>query len=174
MGLGSKLGQFNAASSQQLQGAKAPVSQGGYNANNLPALQPSPPMTQVEVQDVRQVAYTAQSDYLRKEQQDRNTGHQVNTNGLVKPTVPTGSQYPDPEVSNMVVEKMWRIVCLKELHSFYTQEQLQALVDRACRHDYSTACYSCLGRFLRLSRRKRRVRCNKKIIYFSPAAPLAS
>jgi len=31
---------------------------------------------------------------------------------------------------------MWRIVCLKGLYPFYTQEQLQILVNKACKHDY--------------------------------------
>lgn len=56
--------------------------------------------------------------------------------GLLR--TPNGPEYPNYEISALVVEKMWRIVCLKELQSFYTQQQLQTLVDRACKHDYRT------------------------------------
>ena len=93
-------------------------------------------MTQAEIEDVRQVTFVAQNDIIIKDQQDRMIGRSVNMNNLVKPTIPSGSEYTDREVSAMVVEKMWRIVCLKELFTFYTQEQLQDLVNRACKHDY--------------------------------------
>ena len=136
MGLGSKLGQLNNKTTQDLNSAKTPVANGGYNTKNVPALQQATPLSNADVQDVRQVSLEARNDYLQKDQKDMMSGRTVNRNGLQKPFVPTGAEYPDPEINAMVVEKMWRIVCLKELFSFYTQERLQALVNRACRHDY--------------------------------------
>lgn len=130
MGLASKLGQVNNATTQQLASAKAPVADGGFNHTNVPSVPASMPLTGAEAQDIQQVRLAAQADVANKAR----TG--MNTLGLVKPNVPSGPQYPCQEVSGLVVEKMWRIVCLKNLFPFYTQEQLQALVDRACRHDY--------------------------------------
>lgn len=127
MGLGKKLGQLNKATDQQLASAALPVAEGGFNKMNLSTLPPSAPLTAKDISDISQVASEAHSDYVGKEH---------NTSGLVKPTVPTGTQYPNYEINKLVVEKMWRIICLKRLHAFYTQEQLQTLVNRACRHDY--------------------------------------
>lgn len=127
MGLASKLGQVNNNTSQNLASAKAPVADAGYNHNNVPSVAVLPPMTSTEMDDVRRVTLEARSDVTTQARGG------ANSFGLVKPNVPAGT---NPEISTLVVEKMWRIVCLKNLFAFYTQPQLQALVDRACRHDY--------------------------------------
>jgi len=127
MGIASKLGQKNAQASSHSKSALTPLSEGGYNCNNVPTLQSTPPMTQGELQDIREVKMKTQLGYQNREQ---------NMYGLVKPYVPQGPEYPDIETSMLVVEKMWRIVCLRELHAFYTQERLQEYVNRACKHDY--------------------------------------
>jgi len=127
MGLASKLGQKNAQAANNVSTAKQDVSTAGYNSANVPAVQKPPPMTQAEVQDVCEVRMKAAADYAGKEHNPFN---------LQKPQVPQGPQYPDVEISRLVVEKMWRIICLKGLHAFYDQAELQTYVERACKHDY--------------------------------------
>ena len=128
MGLGKKLGQMNATANTQVAGAHAPIADGGFNAQNIPNLQPSQ-VTQQDVTQMHQLTQEARADYVQI---------QHNQYNLQKPTVPVGPEYPNQDVSTLVVEKMWRIVCLKKLHAFYSQISLQNLVNRACRHDYKT------------------------------------
>jgi hypothetical protein len=128
MGLGKKLGQLNTTANNQVASAQAPLADAGFNANNIPNLQPSP-ITQSDVQSMSQLVIETQTEYAQ---------HQQNQFNLQKPTVPTGREYPNQDVSILVVEKMWRIVCLKKLHGFYSQQSLQNLINRACRHDYKT------------------------------------
>lgn len=128
MGLGKKLGQMNATANTQVASANAPMAEAGFNAQNIPNLQPSP-ITQQDVTQINQLARETQSEYVHVQQNQFN---------LQKPTVPFGQEYPNQDVSMLVVEKMWRIVCLKKLHGFYSQQSLQNLVNRACRHDYKT------------------------------------
>jgi hypothetical protein len=128
MGLGKKLGQMNSTANTQVAAAHAPVADGGFNVQNIPNLQPVP-ITQQDVTQINQLAQEAHSDYIKIQQNQFN---------LQKPTVPIGVEYPNYDVSMLVVEKMWRIVCLKKLQAFYSQNSLQNLVNRACRHDYKT------------------------------------
>lgn len=128
MGLGKKLGQLNATTNEQIVMAHMPVSEGGYNAQNISNLN-SVPITSQDVTNMHQLAQDARSDYVNL---------QSNQQNLQKPSVPSGAEYPNQDVSMLVVEKMWRIVCLKKLYAFYSQHSLQNLVNRACRHDYKT------------------------------------
>jgi hypothetical protein len=127
MGLGNKLKKDNNAEVATLASAHQPVSVGGYNATNVPALasQRPAPMSIQEIQRVRQLAYDANAESYSR---------QANAFGLVKPHVPTDGI--DSEISALVTEKMWRLVCLKNWFGTYTQSALQQLVDRACRHDW--------------------------------------
>jgi hypothetical protein len=129
MGLGKKLGQLNTTTNSQLETAKVPVSEGGYNPSNIPTLRTAPAITYSEVKTIQTLSAEARTEY---------TGREVNRYGLVKPRTPDGSAFPNRDVSQLVVDKMWRIICINELHAFYTQDQLQTLVDRACKHDYRT------------------------------------
>ena len=128
MGLGKKLGQMNATANTQVANAQIQVADGGFNSQNIPNLQTTP-ITQNDVTQIHQLAHEARSDY---------TPLQNNQFNLIKPNIPDGVEYPNRDISMLVVEKMWRIVCLKKLHGFYTQQSLQNLVNRACRHDYKT------------------------------------
>ena len=128
MGLGKKLGQMNATANTQVAQANAPLAENGFNVQNIPNLQPTP-ITREDVSQINQLAQEARNDYAQIQQNQFN---------LQKPTVPQGQEYPNHDVSVLVVEKMWRIVCLKKLHGFYTQNSLQNLVNRACKHDYKT------------------------------------
>lgn len=127
MPLGKKLGNQNNIVQSQLAGTQQPVADAGFNTQNVRGLQPAPALTNDDVNNIRQTTYEAQQEYR---------GHEANNYGLVKPQVPQGPQYPDQQMSVLVVEKMWRIICQKKLHGFYTQAELQDLVNRACRHDY--------------------------------------
>ena len=131
MGLSGKLGRLNDDSSKQVQSAHKPITEAGFNADNIPKMQRPTPITHSEKEDIRKVIYEAQNDpktgYI---------GREFNKFNLVEPKVPVGPEYPCTEVSSMIVKKMWRIVCIKKLHAFYTQDQLQTLVNRACRHDW--------------------------------------
>lgn len=102
MGLGKKLASTNATTDAQLQHSKTHVAEGGYNASNIPVLPTAPAMTPGDLLEVSKLSSEARQDYRGKE---------VNSFGLVKPSVPTGSEYPNPDISALVVEKMWRIVC---------------------------------------------------------------
>lgn len=133
MGLGKKLGQKNRDTDSQLQAARNPVAQGGYNNQNIPVLQPAPQLTSNDMNDIREATCTAQQETSAAMEQFHAQGKRTN---LARPNVPRSSSNP-PEINSMIVDKMWRIVCLKDLHSFYTQHRLQQLVDRACMHDYS-------------------------------------
>lgn len=128
MGLGKKLGQMNSTANTQVNSANTPVASGGYNAQNIPNLN-QVPITQQDVVQMNQLVQETRAEYV---------AHQSNQYNLQKPSVPTGGEYPNQDVSVLVVEKMWRIVSLKKLHAFFTQQSLQHLVDRACRHDYKT------------------------------------
>ena len=128
MGLGKKLGQMNASVNSQVANANAPLADNGFNAQNIPNLQTTA-VTREDVTQINQLVGEARSDYIQIQQNQFN---------LQKPTVPQGNEYPNYDVSVLVVEKMWRIVCLKKLHGFYSQDSLQKLVNRACKHDYKT------------------------------------
>jgi hypothetical protein len=129
MGLGGKLEKKNVDIQQQMSTAHAPVCVGGYNNYNIPTLPPPPPLSQQETYNAHQISQQANYDAGQKLAQMRNVN-------LVKPVPkPTGNPSKDL-INTMVCNKMWRIVCLKEIHNFFTQDQLQNLVDRACMHDY--------------------------------------
>jgi len=127
MGLGKKLGQLNDVTQQNLASASAPVSDAGYNSVNVSNLH-SEPLTNSESQQIQQLSREA---LLESDNANRNVA-----TSLRKPNVPSGSMYPNEQVSSLVVEKMWRIISLNKLHNFYTQDRLQLLVNRACKHDY--------------------------------------
>lgn len=131
MGLGKKLGQLNSNINNQIQNALQPLSVGGYNSNNILSLPVAQPLGNEEKNTIRALEVEAQNDYSLH-------STQTNLNNLTKPYIPKGPEYPHEEISSLIVEKMWRIICLKGLYSFYTQAQLQDLVKRACRHDYKT------------------------------------
>lgn len=128
MGLGKKLGQMNSTSSTHVESAHAPIADRGFNVQNIPSLQPVS-ITREDVHNMNQLAQEVRTDYISIQQNQYN---------LQKPIVPIGPDYPNQDVSSLVVEKMWRIVCLKKLYAFYSQVSLQNLVNRACRHDYKT------------------------------------
>jgi hypothetical protein len=128
MGLGKKLGQMNTTTNVQVNSAHVPVADGGFNAQNIPNLNVAP-VTQQDVTNINQLVQEARTEYVNQ---------QANQYNLQKPSIPSGTEYPNQDVSMLVVEKMWRIVCLKKLHGFYSQQSLQNLVNRACRHDYKT------------------------------------
>jgi len=129
MGLGKKLGQLNSYANIQTQNAQQPLSIGGYNSQNILSLPVAQPLNSNEKNIIKILEVEAINDY---------TQHSIptNINGLVKPLVPKGIEYPYEEISSLIVEKMWKIVCLKGLYLFYTQEELQQLINKACKHDY--------------------------------------
>jgi hypothetical protein len=137
MGLGKKLGQYNTNAAIQTQYAQQPLSTGGYNSNNIANLPVAQQLNDNDKSYLKTLEVDAYKDYTQVLQNPSiNNGLPSNTNGLVKPSVPKGPEYPCEEVSSLIVEKMWRIVCLKGLFAFFTQDDLEILVARACRHDY--------------------------------------
>lgn len=125
MGLGKKLGQQNQQTDTLLSQAKGNVTEGGYNPQNL-GIAPPPRMSSAEVQEIRNTQASATNDVKGVTV----LGH------LKKPAVPVNSDPDRQTINNLVVDKMWRIVCLRKLQNFYTQESLGKLVERACKHDY--------------------------------------
>lgn len=131
MGLTKQLQKENATEAQVVNSATQPVAVGGYNSQNIPQLatQQPAPMSVQEVQHVRIVAQQAnnETNYLQS-QPGANPSH------LQKPVVPADGV--NPEISALVVERMWRIVCVRNLYNFYSNSSLQTLVNRACKHDW--------------------------------------
>lgn len=137
MGLSKKLGQFNTNTGLLTQNAQQSLYSGGFNSNNIINLPVAQPLNDNDKLYIKSLEADAINDYSNIIQNPYfNQNLPQNSNGLVKPIVPVGNDYPCGEVSNLIVEKMWRIVCLKGLYPFYSQNNLQELVNRACRHDY--------------------------------------
>jgi len=131
MGLTTNLKKENESEARVVNSAKVHVAVGGYNTENIPQLagQKPAPMTDQEIQNVR---YVAEQANIETTNLQLNTV--VNLNNLHKPCVPADGI--DPEISALVTERMWRIVCLRNLYNFYTNSTLQTLVNRACKHDW--------------------------------------
>ncbi len=128
MGFASKLGAKNNANDQQLKGAVHPVSEAGYNQQNIPNLPSAPPMTQDDVTSVISSGQEARRDLNKA---------QPYSGPLQKPIpIRTGDQTRD-QINSTIVDKMWRIISLNRIHAFYNQERLGKLVERACKHDYN-------------------------------------
>jgi hypothetical protein len=124
MGLANKLSNQNAQTAQLLSSAQTPVSVGGYNQQNVPSLPSAPPMGQNDFNNITIASNEAQADVNQAQYKQAYTG------SLQKPNVPsTGDQAKDA-INRAIVDKMWRIVTLKRLHAFYTQQKLQDLVNR--------------------------------------------
>ena len=135
MGLSNKLNQYNNNAGMQTQNAQQPLSSGGYNSNNIANLPVAQPLNDNDRSYLKLLEANAYKDCTQVLNNPSNN-LPSNTNGLVEPTVPIGPEYPCEDVSRLVVKKLWRIICLKGLYPFYTQPDLQALVCKACRHDY--------------------------------------
>ena len=131
MGLTKQLQKENTGEAQILNSATLPIADGGYNSQNIPALasQQVAPLNSQELQHIRTVTQNAynESNYLQ-------SLPGANINNLQKPVVPIDGL--NPEISALVVERMWRIVCVRNLYNFYTDSSLQTLVNRACKHDW--------------------------------------
>lgn len=131
MGLTTNLKKENESEARVVNSATVHVAVGGYNTQNIPQLvghRPAP-MNEQEIQHVRYVTEQASIETNNLQLQ-----REVNRNNLHKPYVPTDGV--DSEISALVTEKMWRIVCLRNLYNFYTNSTLQSLVNRACKHDW--------------------------------------
>lgn len=107
--------------------AKKSIAISGYNLLNIPCLPSAPPMSESDLKGLNLSTQQINGSYI---------GNEQNISNLVKPNIPIGEQYPDENVSRLVVEKIWRIVCLNKLYAFFTQQRLQELTNRACKHDY--------------------------------------
>lgn len=60
----------------------------------------------------------------------------LSTKGLLKPRIPSGEGFQHYEICFLICEKIWRIIVIRNLFSFYTQDSLQKTVNIACKHDY--------------------------------------
>lgn len=126
MGFGSKLKSKNTETAAQIANAARPIAMAGYNADNISGVTPVAPLTTGglnEVLELRAEACTSVNNATT-------LGH------LKKPDIPRHNDASRAEVNALVVDKMWRIVCVNKLQAFYTQESLQACINRACMHDY--------------------------------------
>jgi len=121
MGLGKKHKANNTRTQQAVSQAQQPLAVGGYNAENVQSL-PKPVMTQDDYTDIMEM----------KQEMSRTPDAMVAQVGsLRKPNVPPGA-----EINSIIVDKLWKIINKKKLHAFYTQDRLQRIVDRVCKHDY--------------------------------------
>ena len=136
MSLAKKLGQLNRKTEEQIQYAQQPLSTGGYNSNNIVNLPVAKPLNEYDKSCLKSLEEDACRDYSQNSYIGKNLPQ--NSNGLVKPIVPSGDGFPSAEISTLIVEKMWRIVSLKGLYPFYSKDELQNLVNRACKHDYNS------------------------------------
>lgn len=127
MGLTKQLKQDNTIEAHILSTATLPVTDGGYNVQNIPALanQAVQPITPIEIDNIRNATNMSAHE----------TQHLYVPDHLQKPTVPVGGGF-NQEISALIVEQMWRIVCERNLYNFYTTQSLQTLVNNACKHDW--------------------------------------
>lgn len=128
MGLASALKQMNGQAEADTSKAQKAFVEGGFNAQNLGIQE-----QKLDQKEIEHVVYLKNVEAHKASVAEQAAGW---TNGLVKPDVPPAADQAKVQVNELVVAKMWRIVCLRKLFGFFTQKSLQELVNRACRHDY--------------------------------------
>lgn len=104
-------------------GCAKPLSQGGFNAENVDGVTVAPLNAGQETQ-INQRADQIMATLLR------------NTHGLICPTPMTGDV--EESVARLVTARLWKAVVDNNLYNFFTQAQLQVVNDVASRHDYLT------------------------------------
>jgi hypothetical protein len=122
MGLGSKLEALNKETSKCIKNANEPISKSGFNAKNLSLEEPEN-MTSNEIKNVENM-YTKIYNNI------------ITIAHLQYPHIPENQDPNKQMINKLIVAKMWRIICIKNLQNFYTQESLQNLVNYVCMHDY--------------------------------------
>lgn len=127
MPFAKNLNDLNNKTNTTISSTSKPVYDTGYNKQNISRLEAAPELIYDERVELQKSYISTQTAYVN---------HETNTYGLTKPRVPTGPEYPDVELNHLIVEKMWRTICVKNLFAFYTQDQLQNLVNRTCKHDW--------------------------------------
>jgi hypothetical protein len=135
MGLGSKLGQRNRETATLTGQANGSVTEQGYNPQNL-NIAPMPPMQYGEVKEVQEIRDEAIGKIQQESMKDGNIQNLTQFHHLKMPVVPYDADPDRLKINELVVAKMWRIICIRKLHPFYNQQYLQELVNRACKHDY--------------------------------------
>jgi hypothetical protein len=119
MSFGKKLGAKNSQLSSILE--NKPLNN-GFNKLNYQLLNESTPLSLSDKEDLKEASNEAKKSTI-------NSSHK-----LQKPNIPENCF--DCETAISVVDKVWRIVTINDLYSFYTQDELQKYVDRACLHDF--------------------------------------
>lgn len=110
--------------SQQVDaGCIKPLSQGGFNAENVDGVTVAPLNQGQEVQ-------------INRDADKLMTRLPTNSHGLVCPTPLTGDI--EESVAKLVTARLWKAVVDNNWYAFFTQEELQNINDIASRHDYRT------------------------------------
>lgn len=125
MGLGSKLRNKNKQNARNLEHAKTSMTTGGYNTDNISGL---------TVVSMSNDDYTEVNDAIQDS--SRKINGVTQSKSLVKPTIPYNGDNDRNTLNALIVEKIWSIIIRNKYEAFYTQSKLQAIVDRACLHDY--------------------------------------
>jgi hypothetical protein len=112
-----------------------PIAIGGFNSNNISSLPNTEPLNNDDRSFLKVLEENAKNDYSNiVKKPDENLPK--NINNLIVPTIPIGNDYQCKEICSLIIERLWRIICLKGLYQFYTQESLQSIVNKVCKHDY--------------------------------------
>lgn len=83
-------------------------------------------LTQNEITEISQDIEITKQKYYGKDQN-------AIMSGLTKPKSPAHGYML---INNLIVEKIWKLVCVNKIHAFFTQHELQKYVENACQHDY--------------------------------------
>ena len=94
----------------------------GFNNSNYPLLDKPLQLSVSDKEDLKEASNEAIKSTI-------NHSHK-----LQKPYIPRKNF--NPEISRVAIDKIWRIVTLKNLFSFFTQDELQKCVNRVCLHDF--------------------------------------
>lgn len=101
----------------------APLSKGGFNAENVDGVTVSP-------------LNDDQNRQIENKALQMSSALPSNVRGLVCPTPLTGDI--EESVAKLVTARIWKAVVDNNWYAFFTQEQLQEINDTASRHDYRT------------------------------------
>lgn len=116
-----KLTTINKLIYEKTQKATIHIAEGGFNKLNISSLE-SRNLTEQENNNINQKILDLKTTIYESK--------------LKKPDVPIGACYPNEKINELVVEKMWNNMCSNKYDNFYTQNQLQYLVNCACKHNY--------------------------------------
>lgn len=119
MSFAKKLGAKNSQINSVLEGKQLVK---GFNNSNYPLLDKPQQLSVSDKEDLKEASNEAIKSTI-------NRSHK-----LQKPYIPRKNF--NSIIATLIIDKIWRIVTLKNLFSFFTQDELQECVNRVCLHDF--------------------------------------